>query len=88
MKHIGATTGYIRGAFLKTGLAIGAISGLTAGILLFILSWYLAERFPMLDVLKSTRELLWLSGGMVLAGILVSLFSTLLAVNRYMKESD
>jgi len=84
MLLVGATQGFIRRPFLRSGLLQGFLAGLLAiffiaGIML------LAERqFPELKDLRNFRLLGMLAGALLLGGVILSWICTFFAVRKYL----
>lgn len=90
MKLVGARWGFIRRPFVKSSLGIGLVSAVLADVLLVggvhaLLSYdvALAEFIPL-------RNVLIMSGVVVVFGLLMTLLCSYFSVNRYlrMKESE
>lgn len=90
MKLVGARWGFIRRPFVKSSLGIGLVSAVLADVLLVggvhaLLNYdvALAEFIPL-------RNVLIMSGGVVVFGLLMTLLCSYFSVNRYlrMKESE
>jgi cell division transport system permease protein len=84
MQLVGATKAFIHKPFLKEGLILGALGGLTAAVLLAGTYALLINEWPRLAV--SLTWSLWgsLAAAQVLIGIALTTASTALAVRRYL----
>ena len=87
MKLVGATRGFIRAPFVRAAVLQGLVSSLIAVGLLWALVEALRRSFPELLALVDLRQLLMVSGGVVVAGILLCVISTWLVVNRLVAAS-
>jgi cell division transport system permease protein len=63
----------------------GLISGLIAVLLLFVLIGWAESQIDGLKEIRDTKLTLTLFGGMILLGILISLYSTHRSVLKYLK---
>lgn len=95
MKLIGATSGYIRGPFLVEASLYGVIAGVIAatGIYTAILTVGVrvaeqAEFAKTYEFFAQTHVGIIVFAGTILAGIIVGLFSSMLALHRYLKMRD
>lgn len=87
MQLVGATRGFIRRPFLYRAVWQGALSGLLAvGLLYLLLSWTY-QRLADLQQLADPENMLMLFGFLVLLGIFISYLSTRRAINKYLKMS-
>ncbi|MGY6559275.1 MAG: cell division protein FtsX [Nitritalea sp.] len=87
MQLVGATRGFIRKPFLARSFVYGAIAGGISSLLLYGLILYTQQQIDGFSLLSELNLLLGLFGGLVLAGALLSFFSTLSAVNKYLNMS-
>lgn len=85
MRLVGATRFFIRSPFLRTGALHGIYSGLLAIAMMMGILYFIQQEFPELRLFNETIILLYLSGGLVLAGMLISYLSTYFAVNKYLR---
>lgn len=87
MQLVGATRGFIRRPFLYRSVWQGALSGVLAvGLLYLLLSWAY-QRLSDLQQLADPESMLFLFGSLVLMGIFISFLSTRRAINKYLKMS-
>jgi cell division transport system permease protein len=85
MQLIGATQGFIRRPFVWQGIIQGIISSvLTIGILIAIL-YQLSYYFPEMVNLHFIDMYLMLFGSIILVGVLISWWSSTLAVRKYLR---
>jgi cell division transport system permease protein len=87
MQLVGATRGFIRKPFLGRSLVFGALAGLLASAFLFIIIEYTKANIDGFAMLQNYDMLYILFGGLVLFGALLSVLSTLRAVNKYLNMS-
>jgi len=85
MKLIGATEGFIRLPFLKNGLFHGLLSGLLSVLLLSSLVYFANSEFPEIRIFDNIETIAILYTAVISAGILISLISTLFAVNKFLR---
>lgn len=84
MQMVGATKRFIRKPFILTNVKLG-IAG--AGIAILALAsgiYYMDGRFPELQLAEEPLKLIIIFGGILLLGILISLFSTFFATQRFL----
>jgi cell division transport system permease protein len=87
MQLVGATKWFIQRPFLVRAAGYGLLGGLIASTLLWILSDYAQDRIADLKVLHQQSDFVALLGFLLLAGILVSVLSTLMSIQKYLKMS-
>ncbi|MCH8318763.1 MAG: ABC transporter permease, partial [Bacteroidetes bacterium] len=87
MQLVGATASFIRRPFLSRAAYQGFISGMIASFLLFILLQYANTQLEGLVLLQNTRELVMIMAFLIITGIVIGLFSSYRAVNKYLKMS-
>ncbi|WP_194776894.1 cell division protein FtsX [Pararhodonellum marinum] len=87
MQLVGATKGFIRRPFLGRSFVFGALAGLLSSGLLYLLIEYAKANIDGFGVLQNNELLLILFGSLILIGAILSLFSTLRAVNKYLNMS-
>lgn len=85
MQLVGATKGFIRWPFLKTGFVHGIYSGIIGSILLSIVIYFIQNQFPEFQQLSDLKLIGGLFLGMIAIGILVTGLSTFFAINKYLK---
>ena len=84
---VGATRGFIAKPMDVRAIINGLISSLIAIALLFILIQWAESQFPQLTAIRNTQLTLILFGGMIMIGVVISLFSTHRSVIKYLKMS-
>ncbi|RPA67893.1 ABC transporter permease [Cyclobacteriaceae bacterium YHN15] len=87
MQLVGATRGFIKKPFLIRAFFFGILAGLIASGLLFIIIEYTKANIDGFALLQNYMLLYYLFGGLVIIGGMLSLFSTLQAVNKYLNMS-
>ena len=87
MQLVGATRGFIRKPFLGRGLSFGLLAGMIASAFLFGIIEYTKANIDGFAMLQDYNLLYALFGGLVISGILLSVLSTLQAVNKYLNMS-
>lgn len=85
MKLVGATEWFITKPFIKSGVIIGAISGVLASVILIAMVFPLSQYFFNISILDNTLGYLALVVFLILIGIIISVLSTKRAVNKYLK---
>jgi cell division transport system permease protein len=87
MQLVGATKAFIRRPFLWRAFIFGSFGGTLASAMLFALMEYGRQMIEGFNLLYNLEWLLILFGGLVLLGAILSLISTLRAVNKYLNMS-
>lgn len=87
MQLVGATRGFIRKPFLNRSFVFGSLAGIISSALLFGLIEYTKANIDGFALLQNNQMLYLLFGGLILLGAILSFFSTLRAVNKYLKMS-
>lgn len=87
MQLVGATRGFIRKPFLMRALLFGMIAGAVASVILFALVQYTKANIEGFSMLQNQEMLLILFSVLILVGGILSVFSTLRAVNKYLNMS-
>jgi cell division transport system permease protein len=87
MQMVGATRGFIARPMGLRAVVNGLISSLIAIIVLLILIQWAERQFPQLAAIRDTKLTLMLCGGMVVVGVVISLYSTHRSVIKYLKMS-
>jgi cell division transport system permease protein len=86
MQLVGATRNFIRKPFLQTGLLHGFFGSLIAIALLIGALFVARQEVPELIILQNYFEFTILFVGMMSMGLVISFFSTLFAVNKYLNQ--
>jgi cell division transport system permease protein len=84
MQLVGATASFIQKPFLKTALIQGFLSGLIAFSLLYLAIPYLNIDYIRIEKLYTPLQLLLVGAVLLTLGVLISVFSSYRAVNRYL----
>lgn len=85
MKLVGATEWFISKPFMKSGVIIGALSGVFASVILIALVFPLSKYLFNVSILDNSVAYLLLVAFLIFLGILISVLSTKRAVNKYLK---
>jgi cell division transport system permease protein len=85
MQLVGATETFIRLPFIKKSIVHGVIAALIA-ILLLIGALFLArQRMPEIIALQDVEQFTIFFAGILILGVLLSVFSTWIAVNKFLR---
>jgi cell division transport system permease protein len=87
MQLVGATRGFIRKPFLFRAFFFGILAGIIASSLLFVIIEYTKANIDGFALLQNYILLYYLFGGLIMIGAMLSVFSTLQAVNKYLNMS-
>jgi cell division transport system permease protein len=85
MQLVGATSGYIRRPFLRQSILQGVISSLIGLALLMTLFFALNNTLESLEISFTAEGLGILIGSVFVSGILLTLVSTWIALNKYLR---
>ena len=86
MQLVGATKSFIRKPYIVSGMIHGLMGGIVA-ILLLLSTLYIAKtEMPELAMLQNYFEFGFLFAAIILMGIIISIFSTYFAVNKYLNQ--
>ncbi|POY35011.1 cell division protein FtsX [Solitalea longa] len=85
MQLVGATKNFIRRPFLGMAILHGILAGLLATLMVMGVLYLTRQEVPELIVLQDYSEFGLLFIGLIVLGILISLFSTYFAVTRYLR---
>ncbi|HKR03065.1 MAG TPA: permease-like cell division protein FtsX [Bacteroidia bacterium] len=89
MQLVGATRGFIRKPFMKKGILSGFYGAVLANLFLIGLLYFAQKQIPELFGIEDIKLVATLMLSVIIAGILISGVSTLLAVNKYLaKRTD
>lgn len=84
MQLVGATKSFIRRPFILSHLSLGIISSFLALIALNFLLWEVNKRFPEIEIMQQTSELMIVFGSVLILGISITGVSTFFATQRYL----
>ncbi|WP_017730826.1 cell division protein FtsX [Nafulsella turpanensis] len=87
MQLVGATSRFIRQPFLFRSVWQGLLSGLLASAFLYLVLSWTYTKLEDLRLLADEEKMLILFGSLIVAGIIISYFSTRRAINKYLKMS-
>lgn len=87
MQLVGATRGFIRKPFLQRALLFGMVAGAVASAILFGLVEYTKANIEGFVMLQNQEMLILLFLTLIVIGGVLSVFSTLRAVNKYLNMS-
>ncbi len=86
MQLVGATRNFIRNPFLVKAMLHGLYAALVAGLMVYSLVYLVRTKYSELNLFIVNDITMWaaLLGGLILAGVLISLISTYFAVNKWL----
>ena len=84
MQLVGATKSFIRRPFILSHLSLGIISSFLALTALNFLLWEVNKRFPEIEIMQQTSELIIVFGSVLILGISITGVSTFFATQRYL----
>lgn len=87
MQLVGATRSFIRRPFLARAFFFGILAGMIASAILYAIIEYTKANIDGFALLQDYTLLFILFGGLILIGAMLSFFSTLQAVNKYLNMS-
>jgi len=87
MQLVGAKSSFIKGPFLKRAIFHGALSGIIASLLIVGVLLMANQQVDGLERIQQTELFVILYGILVATGALIAYFSTLRAMNKYLKMS-
>lgn len=85
MKLVGATGGFIRRPFIRTGIVNGVMAGIVACILLALVIVAVHRASPQVALFVSWPAVALLFPSMILLGVVICGISAALATNKYLK---
>lgn len=85
MQLVGATSRYIRRPFLLQSIGMGVISGVIGMSLVLFLFYAINNLVDSVELELDLMSFLFLLGGLVVIGVVISYFSTWLALNKYLR---
>jgi cell division transport system permease protein len=87
MQLVGATKWFIQRPFLFRAAGYGVLGGAVASALLLVLTNYAQQRIPDLKTLHQQQEFFILLAFLGLSGMILTVASTLLSIQKYLKMS-
>lgn len=84
MQLVGATKGFIRRPFIWQSVKLGMVGAVLAMIGMGFVLYYLHNSFPDLGLIEDPVILAFIFAGVFILGILLTLFSTFLATQRFL----
>ncbi len=85
MKLVGASWGFIRRPFLKQAVVVGVISALLTCLLLGGIIYMLMPYMPHVEEIMTWRELAVTAAAVFVFGFVITVFCTLLSVNKFLR---
>lgn len=85
MKLVGATSGFIRGPFIRYNLVSGLIAALLAILMLTSALYYLQGELSGFVQILNIKTLLAVYGVVIVLGVLLSVLATIVSVNKYLR---
>lgn len=85
MKLVGATSGFIRGPFVRYNVISGLWASLFAIIMLLGTLYYLHNELDGFIRVLDTESLIIVFASVIILGVLLSIAATVLAVNKYLR---
>lgn len=85
MRLVGATPGFIRRPFVMQNLWNGLVAALIALALLLWGAYYLVSLYPVMGEMMTWQNGAILAGVVILFGIIISVWSAVVTVNKYMR---
>jgi len=87
MQLVGAKSWFIQKPYLFRSMWLGMLGGLVAAVIILVILEYSKDFFPEIGNLLFVEKEFVLLGSLILGGGLICLFSSLLAVSRYLGKS-
>ncbi len=85
MQMVGATKSFIRKPFIWTSIRLGLVGALFASLLILAFCYKVNDKLPALALLEDTQVLGMVIGGVFLVAIVITLFSSFLATQRFLR---
>lgn len=85
MQLIGARPWFIRKPFIGKSVLTGVLGSLFASTLLMLLLYFIESNYPFIKIYRDAEVYAALIIGLMLLGLLISFFSSLFSVNRYLR---
>jgi cell division transport system permease protein len=87
MQLVGAKNWFIQRPFLLRAAGYGLLSGVVAGIILYLLSDYAKQEISDLSLLHDQEQFLMLLSLLLVLGIIVAVSSTYVSIQKYLRMS-
>lgn len=87
MQLVGAKKWFIQRPFLYRAAGYGLLAGLLSSGILWLLSDYAQRKIEDLTLLQNKEQFMILIGVLLVSGIMIAVFSTLFAIQKYLKMS-
>jgi cell division transport system permease protein len=87
MQLVGARKWFIQRPFLMRSAGLGLLSGVLAGLLMWLVSDYAQKKIPDLAALHNPEQLLIIIGCLLAAGMLIAVVSTYFSIRKYLGMS-
>jgi cell division transport system permease protein len=87
MQLVGAKNWFIQRPFLLRAAGYGLLSGVVAGIILYVLSDYAKREITDLSLLHNQEQFLLLLSVLLIMGIIVAVSSTYFSIQKYLRMS-
>jgi cell division transport system permease protein len=87
MQLVGAKNWFIQRPFLLRAAGYGLLSGVVAGIILYLLSDYAKQEISDLSLLHDPEQFLILLSLLLVLGIIVAVSSTYVSIQKYLRMS-
>lgn len=88
MKLVGATKGFIKRPFIRDSFWMGLAAAALASLMFWGMLVALSEGVPYLVLISGGRVMAMIFGGIVLGGVLVSMFFTSFALNKFIRMNS
>ena len=85
MQLVGATSRYIRKPFLLQSVGMGIVSGVFGMALVLVLFYAINNLVDSVEISLDLMSFLFLLGSLLIIGVVISYFSTWLALNKYLR---
>ncbi len=85
MQMVGATKSFIRKPFIWTSIRLGLLGALFASLIILVLCYKVNDKLPALALLEDTQVLAMVIGGVFGVAILITIFSSFLATQRFLR---
>ena len=85
MQLVGATSSYIRKPFLWQSVGMGIVSGIFGMALVLVLFYAINNLVDSVEINLDLISFIFLLGSLLIIGVVISYFSTWLALNKYLR---